>query len=88
MASFAEYDEFGNYIGPDIDSDEDEEMDADVPQQQPLEGFEDDEEEQDEDANDMAVMQIGMARVSLTYEWSTNEIYHGIFHQWHIGIAE
>jgi len=79
MASFAEYDEFGNYIGPDIDSDEDEEMDADVPQQQPLEGFEDDEEEQDKDANDMALMQIGTARLSLPYEWSTNEIHCGIF---------
>ncbi|KIM31572.1 hypothetical protein M408DRAFT_235250 [Serendipita vermifera MAFF 305830] len=56
MASFAEYDEFGNYIGPDIDSDEDEEMDANEPQQQPLEGFDDDEEV--EENNEMAVMQI------------------------------
>ena len=68
MASFAEYDEFGNYIGPDIDSDEDEEMEADVPQQQPLEGFEDDEEEQEEDANDMAVMHVGMVNLFHTGE--------------------
>lgn len=42
MASFEDYDEFGNYIGADIDSDDEE----DVPQNdfvqqqaQPLEGF-------------------------------------------------
>lgn len=45
MASLEDYDEFGNYIGADLDSDDEEE---DVqqhafsrPPQQPLEGFED-----------------------------------------------
>lgn len=64
MASFAEYDEFGNYIGPDIDSDEDEEMDADVPQQ-PLEGFDEDEDNQQEEDNSMALMQIGTRLFSI-----------------------
>ncbi len=45
MASFEDYDEFGNYIGADLDSDEEE-----IPQQQyqkeatstaPLEGYDD-----------------------------------------------
>jgi len=59
MASFAEYDEFGNYIGPDIDSDDDEEMEpVQEQQQQPLEGF--DEEEEDEPADEQALMQIGL----------------------------
>jgi 116 kDa U5 small nuclear ribonucleoprotein component len=59
MASFAEYDEFGNYIGPDIDSDDDEEMEpVQEQQQQPLEGF--DEEEEDEPADERALMQIGL----------------------------
>ena len=45
MASFEDYDEFGNYIGADIDSDE-EGGDADAqvphaPQRQPLEGYDD-----------------------------------------------
>jgi 116 kDa U5 small nuclear ribonucleoprotein component len=59
MASFAEYDEFGNYIGPDIDSDDDEEMEpAQEQQQQPLEGF--DEDEEVEPADEHALMQIGL----------------------------
>ncbi|KAI0271488.1 Calreticulin family-domain-containing protein [Gloeopeniophorella convolvens] len=45
MASFEDYDEFGNYIGADIDSDEEPDVQQDefsaehVPQQRPLEGF-------------------------------------------------
>jgi 116 kDa U5 small nuclear ribonucleoprotein component len=45
MASFEDYDEFGNYIGADIDSDDEpdfaqEEVPAaHAPQQQPLEGY-------------------------------------------------
>ncbi|KAJ7116809.1 Calreticulin family-domain-containing protein [Mycena crocata] len=46
MASFEDYDEFGNYIGADLDSDDDEEITQQqfVPQAQaaPLEGYEDD----------------------------------------------
>lgn len=59
MASLPEYDEFGNYIGPDIDSDEDEDMETfhqeRVPQ--PLEDF-DEEEEEEEPTDERALMQI------------------------------
>ncbi|KAG8788343.1 hypothetical protein FRC15_004926 [Serendipita sp. 397] len=62
MASFADYDEFGNYIGPDLDSDEDEEMETQPVQQQPLEGFDDEEEEEEEAVdNTQALMQIDSA---------------------------
>ncbi|KZT27554.1 Calreticulin-domain-containing protein [Neolentinus lepideus HHB14362 ss-1] len=49
MASFEDYDEFGNYIGADLQSDEEEDnvpQQTFIPQQQtaaPLEGFDDDE---------------------------------------------
>lgn len=42
MASFEDYDEFGNYIGADLDSDDEDGMQNDFapePQPQPLEGF-------------------------------------------------
>ena len=58
MSAFEDYDEFGNYIGADLDSDEEEE----VPQetftrqaQAPLEGFDD---EPMEGAEDNALMEI------------------------------
>lgn len=61
MTSFADYDEFGNYIGADLDSDEDEEMDAQPAyaehHAQPLEGF--DEEEESAPVNEGALMHIG-----------------------------
>lgn len=47
MASFEDYDEFGNYIGADLESDEEEMQqepyghEASAPAAQPLEGFED-----------------------------------------------
>jgi U5 small nuclear ribonucleoprotein component len=44
MASFEDYDEFGNYIGADIDSDEEGDVNTEIPhaqQQQPLEGYDD-----------------------------------------------
>jgi len=48
MASFEDYDEFGNYIGADLDSEEegaevphDDIAAAHAPQQQPLEGYDD-----------------------------------------------
>jgi 116 kDa U5 small nuclear ribonucleoprotein component len=60
MASFDDYDEFGNYIGADLDSDNEDEPQNRFVQQQnvsgsaaPLEGFDEDErmqEVQDEDA--------------------------------------
>lgn len=59
MASFEDYDEFGNYIGGDLDSDEEEEelqqqsQFAPQPEVQPLEGF-DEEPAQD----DMALMEV------------------------------
>jgi 116 kDa U5 small nuclear ribonucleoprotein component len=46
MASLEDYDEFGNYIGADLDSDDEADVQQDdLPQQaqqQTLEGFEDD----------------------------------------------
>ena len=61
MASFNDYDEFGNYVGADLDSDEDEEMDAQPAyteqHTQPLEGF--DEEEENAPVNEGALMHIG-----------------------------
>ncbi|KAF4612297.1 hypothetical protein D9613_004072 [Agrocybe pediades] len=60
MASFEDYDEFGNYIGADLDSDDEEE----IPQQQiqqepqasaPLEGYDDVPMQY---ADDMALMQV------------------------------
>ena len=59
MASFEDYDEFGNYIGADLPSDdEDDDMQQNVfvqeqQQQQPLEGF--DEEQGD---GGLALMQV------------------------------
>lgn len=61
MASFEDYDEFGNYIGADLDSDDEDE----IPQQQfheeraaetaPLEGYDDVVMEESEE---MALMQV------------------------------
>jgi U5 small nuclear ribonucleoprotein component len=48
MASFEDYDEFGNYIGADIDSEEEPDAPQDdiaaphVQSQQPLEGYDND----------------------------------------------
>lgn len=58
MASFEDYDEFGNYIGGDLDSDDDEQEEvqdhfAPQPQQQPLEGFDDEPTGADDDAMDV-----------------------------------
>jgi hypothetical protein len=57
MASLDDYDEFGNYIGQDLDSDDEDEPTF-VPQQQaaPLEGFDEDEPMQEPEDN--ALMQI------------------------------
>lgn len=60
MASFEDYDEFGNYIGADLDSDDED----DVPQNQfvpqaeapPLAGYDDDDPMQGTDQN--ALMEI------------------------------
>ena len=62
MASFEDYDEFGNYIGADLDSDDEEEisqpsyMQQRAPSVQPLEGF--DEDEPMTGADEGALMQI------------------------------
>lgn len=63
MASLEDYDEFGNYIGADLDSDdEDEELNQDQYAQQPsgaaapLEGFDD--EPMQEPDNSMALMEV------------------------------
>ena len=59
MASFEDYDEFGNYIGADLESDEEEEelqqsQFVSQPEVQPLEGFDDEAVQQD----NMALMEI------------------------------
>ena len=62
MASFEDYDEFGNYIGADLDSDD--EVEEEVPQNQfaaqpevaPLEGY--DEDEPMPGAEENALMEI------------------------------
>ena len=59
MASFEDYDEFGNYIGADLDSDDEEEQQQEnqfVPQTeaQPLEGFDEEPAANDE----MALMEV------------------------------
>ena len=61
MASFEDYDEFGNYIGADLDSDDEEEL----PQQQqiqeepagnvPLEGYDD---VTMKEADELALMEV------------------------------
>ncbi|KAJ7597298.1 Calreticulin family-domain-containing protein [Mycena floridula] len=60
MASLDDYDEFGNYIGEDLDSDDDEPIQNQfVPQPEPaarLEGYDEDEQMQDVEQN--ALMQI------------------------------
>lgn len=63
-----DYDEFGNYIGADLDSDDEDELPEDrfIPQQQtaaPLEGYDDDDPMQGTDEN--ALMQIDGALYSL-----------------------
>ena len=58
MASFEDYDEFGNYIGADLDSDEDDIQQDDFaqqPQQAPLEGFDD---EPMQEAGEGALMEV------------------------------
>ncbi|KAJ3563577.1 hypothetical protein NP233_g8858 [Leucocoprinus birnbaumii] len=62
MASLEDYDEFGNYIGADLDSDdEEEEMEQNqfVPQPSggaaPLEGYDDEQMQED---NNMALMEV------------------------------
>ncbi|KAI0323071.1 Calreticulin family-domain-containing protein [Amylostereum chailletii] len=62
MASFEDYDEFGNYIGGDLDSDDDEEIQqsdfGQAPQRQPLEGFDEEAMEVDQEASSSALIQI------------------------------
>lgn len=67
MASFEDYDEFGNYIGADLESDEEEEelqQNQFAPQQevQPLEGFDEEPAQND----DLALMEIdgALSRIS------------------------
>ena len=59
MASLDDYDEFGNYIGADLDSDDEEEelqqnQFAPQPDVQPLEGFDEETMQNDE----MALMEV------------------------------
>ena len=69
MASLEDYDEFGNYIGGDLESDEDEEhliqeeftQRPQVPQQ-PLEGY-----EQEAGPDDQALMEVDGRSVASSY---------------------
>ena len=67
MASFEDYDEFGNYIGGDLESDEEEEeiqqqaQFAPQPESRPLEGFDD--EPMQAQQEEMALMQVDGALV-------------------------
>lgn len=64
MASFEDYDEFGNYIGADLDSDDEEAAPQNdfyqqqQQQQHPLEGFDEDEPMQAPDEPGTALMQV------------------------------
>ncbi|TFY63323.1 hypothetical protein EVJ58_g3328 [Rhodofomes roseus] len=62
MASFEDYDEFGNYIGADLDSDNEEEVPQNEfnqqQQQQPLEGFDEDEPMQAPEEPGTALMEV------------------------------
>ena len=69
MASFEDYDEFGNYIGADLDSDnEDNVLDnqfQDEPVNHPLEGYED---VNMQEVDDMALMEVdGVLKPSSIY---------------------
>jgi len=66
MASLEDYDEFGNYIGGDLDSDDEEDVEQETftrtaqareETHAPLEGF-DDEEPRPEGADSMALMEV------------------------------
>lgn len=68
MASFEDYDEFGNYIGADLGSDDEEEAPQSdfyqQQQQQPLEGFDEDEPMQAPDEPGTALMQVDGTHMS------------------------
>jgi len=62
MASFDDYDEFGNYIGADLDSDEEEGLPQNqfvpqVPKAATLEGYDDEQMQEAEEGNN-ALMEI------------------------------
>jgi 116 kDa U5 small nuclear ribonucleoprotein component len=69
MASFEDYDEFGNYIGADLDSDDEEEQQNQFLQQQPqvapLEGF-DDEPMPGPGADEGALMEVDGSYLTTT----------------------
>jgi len=59
MASLEDYDEFGNYIGADLDSDDEGEVEQIVPQPlaaAPLEGYGNEQMQEPED--NMALMEV------------------------------
>ncbi|KAI0800778.1 Calreticulin family-domain-containing protein [Fomes fomentarius] len=76
MASFEDYDEFGNYIGADLESDDEEEelqqnQFAPQPEVQPLEGFEEEPAQND----DLALMEIDVLHEDKKYYPSASEVY-------------
>jgi 116 kDa U5 small nuclear ribonucleoprotein component len=71
MASFEDYDEFGNYIGADLDSDDEEELPQNQflqqqPQVEPLEGF-DDEPMPGPGADEGALMEVDGSYLTPTH---------------------
>ncbi|KAG5643547.1 hypothetical protein DXG03_000688 [Asterophora parasitica] len=71
MASFEDYDEFGNYIGADLDSDGDEEIQdefAQQPQAAPLEGFDDDEAMKEPEENALMEVDIPIHNAVVLHE--------------------
>ena len=85
MASFEDYDEFGNYIGADLDSDDEDNIPGnqfqDEPVTRPLEGYED---VKMQEADDMALMEVdGMLRPFLQI---TQDIFQHRRKNLHIGL--
>jgi 116 kDa U5 small nuclear ribonucleoprotein component len=77
MASFEDYDEFGNYIGADIDSDDEPDFShqeapgVHAPQQQPLEGYD---EGRTDAGPGAALMEIDGARYSHQRHAQTHKV--------------
>jgi U5 small nuclear ribonucleoprotein component len=78
MASFEDYDEFGNYIGADIDSDDEPDFSheevpaAHAPQQQPLEGYD---EGPTDAGQEMALMEVDGACYSYQRHAQTLKVF-------------
>lgn len=74
MASLEDYDEFGNYIGADLDSDDEEEVEQIAPQPlgtaAPPEGYDD--EQTHESENDLALMEVDGVTTYIIFKRSSS----------------